>query len=69
LRSIITMAVVLVAGCGLSAVQVRDRNLCYERADAAAQARVDRECPGSFSDCEAANAILDELRAAQKACP
>ncbi len=60
---------VSLTGCGMSAVQVRDRNLCYGRADAAAQKRVDQECSDSFTTCLAANDILDELRAAQEACP
>jgi hypothetical protein len=55
--------------CGLSAVQVRERELCYERAEAAAQARVDAECAESFTDCATADAILTELRTAQEACP
>lgn len=56
-------------GCGLSAAQVRERELCYSRAEAAAQDRVDRECSGSFRTCPAADAIMAELRAAQEACP
>jgi hypothetical protein len=56
-------------GCGLTAVQIRERDLCYERADAAAQGRVDRECSDSFAACPTADAIMDELRRAQEACP
>jgi hypothetical protein len=60
---------VIVTGCGLSAVQVKERTLCYQHADAAAQKRVDQECSDSFTTCLAAHDILDELRAAQEACP
>lgn len=60
----------VIGGCGLSAVQIRERDLCFERAETAAQKRVDDECAeGSFSTCPAAKSILDELRAAQEACP
>lgn len=55
-------------GCSLSAAQLRDRNLCYHRADAAAQARVDAECADSFATCGAADPIMTELRTAQEAC-
>lgn len=67
---IIIAAITMVAltGCGLSAVQIRDRNLCYGRADAAAQARVDAECSDSFRSCPAAQSILDQLRTEQEAC-
>jgi hypothetical protein len=57
------------AACGPSVEQLRDRELCYERAEGAAQARVDGECSGSFATCPAADGILDELRLAQEACP
>jgi hypothetical protein len=59
---------VSLTGCGLSAVQVKERTLCYQHADAAAQKRVDQECGDSFQTCLAAHDILDELRAAQEAC-
>lgn len=62
------VAATVTTGCGLSASQVRDRNLCYHRADAAAQARVDAECPESFLKCSAADPIMAELRAAQEEC-
>ena len=72
--SIIQMSAVAgligLTGCGMSATQVRARDLCYSRAEAAAQARVDDECSaGSFAECPARHAILDELRRAQEACP
>jgi hypothetical protein len=53
----------------MTAVQVRDRELCYSRAEAAAQKRVDQECADSFQTCLSANDILDELRVAQESCP
>jgi hypothetical protein len=56
-------------GCGLTAAQVRDRELCYTRAESAAQRRVDLECRGSFLACPAADGILADLRRAQEACP
>jgi hypothetical protein len=55
--------------CGLSVTQVQDRERCYGKAEAVAQARVDSECHESFSGCEAADDILAKLRAAQEACP
>ena len=61
-------AMFMLTGCGLTATQVRERQLCYHRADAAAQARVDAECPGSFSKCESADPIMAELRQSQEAC-
>lgn len=63
------LATLALAGCGLTAAQIRERDLCYERADAAAQDRVDRECAESFSTCPTADDIMDELRRAQEACP
>lgn len=68
MRTLITL-VLTSAACGPSAEQLRDRELCYERAESAAQARVDHECPDLFTDCPVANDILDELRVAQEACP
>ena len=58
-------------GCGPSAMQLRERDPCYEHAEAAAQARVDAECPApdAFASCASADAILDELRQAREACP
>jgi hypothetical protein len=53
----------------MTAVQVRDRDLCYERAESAAQARVDAECAESFAACPVADDIMDELRQAQESCP
>jgi hypothetical protein len=60
---------VLAAGCGLTAVQIKDRERCYARAEAHAQERVDDECPDTFRTCIKANDILEELRKAQEACP
>lgn len=60
----------MLAACGPSAEQLRDRELCYERAETEAQQRVDAECEGmAFAECPGAHAILDELRRAQEACP
>ena len=63
------LIIAVVLGCGLTAAQVRERELCYSRAEAAAQERVDRECAVSFSTCPVARDILDELRRAQEECP
>lgn len=63
------LASLAVIACGMSATQIQTRERCYERAEADAQARVDRECPESFARCEAASAILEDLRKAQEACP
>jgi hypothetical protein len=57
------------SGCGMSAAQVRDRELCYNRAETVAQDRVDRECSGSFRTCPVADDIMEQLRRAQEACP
>lgn len=65
-RAARTLALLVVVGCGPTAAE---RARCYQAADAVAQARVDRECPGSFATCPAAEAIVDELRDAQEACP
>jgi len=59
----------LALACGPTAEQLRERELCYERAESAAQSRVDSECPGSFAECPAADGIMAELRQAQEACP
>lgn len=56
----------LLVACGPSAAE---RARCYADADAAAQARVNRECPVSFDTCPAADSIMDDLQAAQEACP
>jgi hypothetical protein len=48
------------AGCGPS---------CLDAAEAAAQERVERECPGVFETCPASEAILADLQRAQEACP
>ncbi|MEY4545363.1 MAG: hypothetical protein RL685_1558 [Pseudomonadota bacterium] len=64
-------AVTLVAtACGATAEQLRDRDLCYERAESAAQRRVDVECEGmGFAECPGSRAILEDLRKQQEACP
>jgi hypothetical protein len=63
------VAIMLAVACGMTAAQVRERELCYAKAEANAQKRVDTECAVSFATCPLAGAILDELRAAQEACP
>lgn len=57
------------AGCGPSLSQVQDRERCYDKAEAETQKRVDAECSGSFSTCPVRDAIMDELRQKQEACP
>lgn len=68
-RAVVAVLALAVAGCGPTAAQVRERELCYERAEAGAQLRVDLECPGLFSTCVASTDILAELRREQEACP
>jgi hypothetical protein len=63
------LASLVLCACGLTVTQVQDRERCYGKAEAVAQARVDSECHESFSGCEAADDILAKLRAAQEACP
>lgn len=63
------VAMVALTACGMSATQVRERELCYSKAEAKAQERVDRECSASFSTCPVARDILDGLRKDQEACP
>lgn len=46
-----------------------DRDRCFDAAAAAAERRVDRECPGSFDSCPTVDDIIAELQAAQAACP
>lgn len=68
--SSVPLVLAIAAGCGATLAEVRERDLCYERAETAAQKRVDVECEGaSFSECPAAPAILDDLRKAQEGCP
>ena len=58
--------------CGPSLDQIRVRELCYTRAEAAAQARVDRECYAAgqpFAACPARPDILAQLQREQEACP
>lgn len=64
-----TLIMLALTGCGLTAAQVRERELCYSRAESAAQARVDVECAASFATCAVGREILEELRIAQEACP
>ncbi len=66
MRILLTLAL---TACGLTAVQIQERERCYERAEAAAQARVDRECPDLFTTCQAGPAILAELQREQERCP
>lgn len=61
----LALCVCLIA-CGPSAAE---RSRCYTDAEAAAQARVNRECPGRFDTCSHADSIVAELKAAQEACP
>jgi hypothetical protein len=63
------LLILTLAGCGMSAAQVRERELCYNRAETVAQDRVDRECSGSFRTCPVADDIMEQLRRAQEACP
>lgn len=65
----VAILIITAAGCGLSATQVRERELCYDRAETAAQKRVDDECSGSFSTCPVRSDIMAELRRNQEACP
>lgn len=58
------IALALALGCGPT-----ERELCQDAAEAVAQERVERECPGLFDPCPASGAILAELQAAQEACP
>ena len=66
--ALIAVAMTL-AACGMTALQVRERDLCYSRAEIKAQDRVDSECDGAFKTCSAARDIMDELRRAEEACP
>jgi hypothetical protein len=50
--------------CGPNA---RDR--CFDAAELAAEARVDRECPEAFVDCAAAPAIVADLERELERCP
>lgn len=64
-----------VAALGACSSSGADRVACYARAEAAASARADRECPvgdagaGAWTECRSRDAILDELAAAFKRCP
>jgi hypothetical protein len=60
----------LALACSATPEQLRERELCYERAESEAQRRVDSECEGmAFAECPVGHRILDDLRKAQEACP
>jgi hypothetical protein len=66
----IAASAVLTVSCGASLAQLRDREMCYTRAETQAQKRIDVECEGmAFAECPAARAILQDLQKAQEACP
>lgn len=73
MRRLAPMIILLATACGPSAAaQLRAydaRKPCYDAADAAAQARIDRECPGSFAECPNADDIIAELKLAHESCP
>lgn len=65
-----TRALVLVLVLVLALAACGPRDACYDAAEAAAQARVDAECPGGVIEtCPVAGAIVEELRVAQERCP
>jgi hypothetical protein len=66
MRMILLFALV---GCGPTPEQLREREICYAKAEAAAQERVDTECAVSFATCPKGAEILDQLRTAQESCP
>lgn len=45
------------------------RSACWDDAEAAAQRRIDAECPGPFDTCTTANEIVADLRREQEKCP
>ena len=61
--------VAITAAVWPSAAQLRERERCYEAAEAAAQMRVDHKCPGRLASCLTARAIIADLRRAQEKCP
>lgn len=75
MRVLLIPTLALTTACGASALQPETpldhspRDPCYERAEAEAQERVDRECPGAFASCPARADIMEELRLAHEACP
>ena len=58
---------VCAAGCLAEPAPV-SRELCYQAAEARAQARVDRECGGNLDGCEAAPEIVRGLELELSAC-
>lgn len=64
MRALAALGVAAVLACGPT-----ERDRCFDAAEAAAERRVDRECPGSFDTCPAVDDILAELAAARSACP
>lgn len=67
----LALLALLAFGCALPPPKAPspERERCYDAADTAAQARIDRECPGRFSTCPSAAEIIAELKAAQESCP
>lgn len=61
----------LAVSCGAATLdQLRERDLCFTRAETEAQKRIDVECEGTpFAECSAGRAILEDLRKAHEACP
>jgi len=61
---------------GACSTSTADRKACYAKAEAAAAARADAECPvgdggvnpSAWEDCRAREAIMIELAAAMKGC-
>lgn len=61
--------VALLLGCGPHFAQFQTREICYSRAEVAAQALIDAECPQGLIYCSAAARILGGLQRDQEACP
>lgn len=68
MRTLVALSI-SAAACGPTIEQLHERELCYQRAETAAQARVDAECPDLFTECPVADDILADLRQAQETCP
>jgi hypothetical protein len=58
------LALAALLDCGPS-----ERERCMADADAAAQARLERECPALFPPCPTVHEIYVEWRIAQDTCP
>jgi len=56
------------AGCGIPVAEVPAYDLCLDRAEFAAQARFDAECPDGKAACPALDSILEQLQRDQEAC-